>query len=63
MSELTRLVLCHFGDALARAVRAAYEEPFGGPLPGKFIITLASPDDPPRERQPSLRRRLFRYLP
>lgn len=50
MPELSQLVIYHFGDALESALRAAYGELFGGPPPAKFIITLASPDDPPRER-------------
>lgn len=60
MSELTRLVLYHFSDELERAIRAAYEELFGRPLPAKFIIALGSPAHPHqgRSRQlPSQKRR------
>ncbi len=48
MPELSQVVICHFGDVLERALREAYEELFGSPIPSKLIITLPSTSDQPQ---------------
>ena len=50
-SELVRLVLLHFGAEFEAALRAAYEEVIGTPLPPRFTIELQS-------RSPASRREL-----
>lgn len=40
--EFVRLVLVHFGDLLESALRDAYEEVIGAPLPPLFTIELQS---------------------
>ena len=59
MTELTRLVVFHFSDALKNALRAACEELLGPPIPPEFIIDLdgtahqtpRTSDQPPRKAQ------------
>ncbi len=52
-SELARLVLLHFSDLLASALRDAYEEVIGAVLSSPFTIELQShPPASPRECPP-----------
>lgn len=44
--ELTRLILLHFGPELELAIRGAFEEVVGSPLPPRFTIRL---DGAPRK--------------
>lgn len=53
MSELTRLVIQHFAAELELALRAAFQEVVGRPLPPRFTIELGGPrQQTPRRAHP-----------
>lgn len=62
MDELARLVVKHFALELEIALRAAFEQVVGRPLPPRFILTLEKPPqqtsaatDRPRPRRNRIR--------
>lgn len=53
MPELSRLVVQYFGPELELALRAAYQEVVGRPLPPRFTIKLGGPrQQTPRRAHP-----------